>query len=44
MRIIDLHCYTNTQPWIDCQGPYVAALAEYWDRHWTAKEEDEVIE
>ena len=43
MRIIDLHCYTNTQPWIDCQGPYVEALAEYWDRHWTAKEEDEVV-
>jgi uncharacterized protein len=44
MRIIDLHCYPNTQPWIDCQGPYVDALAEYWDRHWTAKQEDEVIE
>ena len=44
MRIIDLHCYTNTQPWIDCQGPYVEALAEYWDRHWTAKQEDEVIQ
>ena len=44
MRIIDLHCYPNTQPWIDCQGPYVEALAEYWDRHWTAKEEDEVIQ
>jgi hypothetical protein len=43
MRIIDLHCYPNTQPWIDCQGPYVKALAEYWDRHWTAKEEDEVV-
>lgn len=44
MRIIDLHCYPNTQPWIDCQGPYVKALADYWDRHWTAKEEDEVIQ
>jgi hypothetical protein len=43
MRIVDLHCYPNTQPWIDCQGPYVKALAEYWDRHWTAKEEDEVV-
>lgn len=43
MRIIDLHCYTNTQPWIDCQGPYVKALAEYWDREWKAKEEAEVI-
>ena len=43
MRIIDLHCYPNTQPWIDCQGPYVRALAEYWDREWLAKEEDDVI-
>ncbi|MGB0630806.1 MAG: amidohydrolase family protein [Alphaproteobacteria bacterium] len=43
MRIIDLHCYPNTQPWIDCQGPYVKALAEYWDRQWTAKEEEDVI-
>jgi len=44
MRIVDLHCYPNTQPWLDCQGPYVEALAEYWDRHWTAKEEDEVVQ
>ena len=43
MRIIDLHCYPNTQPWIDCQGPYVKALAEYWKRDWSAKEEDEVV-
>ena len=44
MRIIDLHCYPNTQAWIDCQGPYVKALAKYWDREWVAKEEDEVIQ
>ena len=43
MRIIDLHCYTNTQPWLDCQGPYVEALATYWNREWQAKEEDEVV-
>lgn len=43
MRIIDLHCYPNTQPWIDCQGPYVKALADYWNREWKAKEEDEVV-
>ena len=43
MRIIDLHCYTNTQRWIDCQGPYVAALAKYWNRDWSAKTEDNVI-
>jgi predicted TIM-barrel fold metal-dependent hydrolase len=42
MRIIDLHCYPNTQPWIDCQGPYVAALAKYWKRDWAAKTEDDV--
>ncbi len=43
MRIIDLHCYPNTQPWIDCQGPYVEALATYWKRSWNAKEEDDVV-
>jgi predicted TIM-barrel fold metal-dependent hydrolase len=43
MRKIDLHCYPNTQPWIDAQGPYVAALAKYWNRAWTAKEEGDVI-
>ena len=43
MRIIDLHCYPNTQEWIDCQGPYVEALAKYWKRDWVAKTEAEVI-
>ncbi len=43
MRIIDLHCYPNTQKWIDCQGPYVHALAEYWGREWQAKAEEEVV-
>jgi predicted TIM-barrel fold metal-dependent hydrolase len=43
MRIIDLHCYPNTQEWIDCQGPYVKALAEYWGREWQAKTEEEVV-
>lgn len=43
MRIIDLHCYPNTEPWIVCQGPYVAALAKYWNRAWTAKTEEQVI-
>ena len=28
MRIIDLHCYPGTKEWIDCQGPYVEALAQ----------------
>jgi uncharacterized protein len=43
MRIIDLHCYSNTEPWIRCQGPYVEALATYWNRAWTWKEEADVV-
>ena len=43
MRIIDLHCYPNTQKWIDCQGPYVDALEQYWGRAWQAKTEEEVV-
>ncbi|HWE73231.1 MAG TPA: amidohydrolase family protein [Stellaceae bacterium] len=43
MRKIDLHCYPNTEPWIKCQGPYVEALAKYWNRSWTWKQEDEVL-
>ncbi len=43
MRIIDLHCYPGTQAWIDSQGPYVEALAKYWNRAWVAKTEDEVV-
>ncbi len=43
MRVIDLHCYPNTEPWIRCQGPYVEALAKYWNRAWTWKQEDEVV-
>ncbi len=42
MRVIDLHCYPNTEPWIACEGPYVDALAKYWKRDWTWKEEAEV--
>ncbi len=44
MRIIDLHCYPNTEPWIICQGPYVEALEKYWNRKWTWKQEDEVVQ
>jgi len=44
LRIIDLHCYPNTEPWIKSQGPYVEALAKYWNRSWTAKTEAEVID
>lgn len=43
MRIIDLHCYPNTKKWIDCQGPYVDALAKYWGRQWVAKTEEDVV-
>jgi uncharacterized protein len=43
MRIIDLHAYPGTQPWITAQGPYVEALAQYWHREWKAKTEDEVL-
>jgi predicted TIM-barrel fold metal-dependent hydrolase len=42
MRVIDLHCYPNTKPWIECQGPYVDALAKYWKRDWKWKAEDDV--
>jgi predicted TIM-barrel fold metal-dependent hydrolase len=44
MRIVDVHCYPNTKEWIACQQPYVDALARYWNRAWTAKDENEVIE
>jgi uncharacterized protein len=44
LRIIDLHCYPNTEPWIKSQGPYVEALGKYWNRTWTAKSEAQVIE
>ena len=44
MRRIDLHCYPSTQPWLTAQGPYVDALAKYWNRPWTARSEAEVIE
>ena len=43
MRKIDLHCYPNTEPWIKAQGPYVEALAKYWNRDWTWKQENDVI-
>ena len=44
MRIIDLHCYPNTEPLIRSQGPYVEALSKYWKRDWVAKREEEVVE
>ena len=44
MRIIDVHCYPNTKEWIECQRPYVDALAKYWKRSWTAKTEADVVQ
>jgi predicted TIM-barrel fold metal-dependent hydrolase len=44
MRIIDLHCYPGTQVWIDSQGPYVEALAKYWNRGWVGKTEEAVVQ
>jgi len=44
VRVIDLHCYTNTQPWQTAQGPFTEALGKYWGRPWVAKEEEEVID
>ena len=43
MRKIDLHVYPGTKEWIDCQGPYVEALATYWKREWHAKPEEHVV-
>ncbi len=43
MRKIDLHAYPGTKEWIDCQGPYVDALAAYWKREWKPKSEADVI-
>jgi predicted TIM-barrel fold metal-dependent hydrolase len=43
VRIIDLHCYPGTREWIECQGPYVAALATYWKHEWKPRTEEQVI-
>jgi predicted TIM-barrel fold metal-dependent hydrolase len=43
MRKIDLHAYPGTKEWIDCQGPYVEALATYWKREWKPAAEADVI-
>ncbi|MBI4528199.1 MAG: amidohydrolase [Deltaproteobacteria bacterium] len=44
MRIIDLHCYPNTERLIKSQAAYVEALSKYWNRSWTAKTEAEVMD
>ncbi len=42
MRVIDLHCYPNTEQWSIAQGPFVEALGTYWGRAWVPKTEAEV--
>ena len=44
MKVIDLHCYTNTEQWATAQGPFTEALGKYWNRPWVPKQEDEVID
>ena len=44
MRRIDLHCYPGTPEWIASQGPYVEALAKYWNKPWVGRPEDAVVD
>ncbi|WP_407547438.1 amidohydrolase family protein [Streptomyces sp. Pv4-95] len=43
MRRIDLHCYPGTAEWIASQEPFPAALAEYWNKPWEPRAEEEVV-
>jgi uncharacterized protein len=43
MRRIDLHCYPGTQEWVDSQGPFADALAEYWKKPWLGRSEADVV-
>jgi predicted TIM-barrel fold metal-dependent hydrolase len=43
MRRIDLHCYPGTPAWVDSQGPFAEALADYWKKPWVGRAEDEVV-
>lgn len=43
MRRIDLHCYPGTQEWVDSQGPFADALAQYWNKPWVGRAEDDVV-
>jgi uncharacterized protein len=42
-KIIDLHAYPGTEPWLRSQGPYPEFLARYWGHAWTPRAEEEVI-
>ena len=43
MRRIDLHCYPGTAEWVASQGPFTAALAEYWKKPWEPRDENVVV-
>jgi predicted TIM-barrel fold metal-dependent hydrolase len=43
MRRIDLHCYPGTQEWVDSQGPFADALAQYWNKPWVGRPEEDVV-
>lgn len=43
MRRIDLHCYPGTQEWVNSQGPFADALAQYWNKPWVGRAEDDVV-
>lgn len=43
MRRIDLHSYPGTQPWVNSQGPFADALAQYWKKPWVGRAEDDVV-
>lgn len=43
MRRIDLHCYPGTQEWVDSQGPFADALADYWKKPWVGRAEEDVV-
>jgi predicted TIM-barrel fold metal-dependent hydrolase len=43
LKIIDVHAYPGTHPWFDSQGPYPAALTDYWGHEWKPKEEADVV-
>lgn len=44
MRIVDLHAYPGTEPWIRSQDPYPAELAKYWHHAWEPRGEAQVIQ
>lgn len=43
MRRIDLHFYPGTPEWVASQGPFAAALADYWKKPWVGAPEADVV-